>query len=217
MWQRITSLVILTVLSNVNQVPATVNCFEFFGFDVLIDSSLRPWLLEVNLSPALSNDCDADRLVKKPMLHDMFDLLGLPLYNTGLSVFNIWFDDEDAIKYFKLNSVGFVFAENWFSETKMWKIVKSVFQKVLQLLMLQAVGGKNIEKCLHDKLVQDRILLFDRNYEILQLAKVAPFYYSYFYVVTNFFLETYANLPKVVVDGRNFTQNSKPVTKLLFS
>ncbi|CAG9854207.1 unnamed protein product [Phyllotreta striolata] len=95
LWQRITSLVILTVLSHVNQIPPTVNCFEFFGFDVLIDSSLRPWLLEVNLSPALSNDCDADRLVKKPMLHDMFDLLGLPLYNTGLSVFDICNDCEE--------------------------------------------------------------------------------------------------------------------------
>ncbi|XP_057667585.1 probable tubulin polyglutamylase TTLL2 isoform X1 [Diorhabda carinulata] len=93
LWQRITSLVILTVLSHVNQIPPTVNCFEFFGFDVLIDSSLRPWLLEVNLSPALSNDCDADRLVKKPMLHDMFDLLGLPLYNTGLAVFDIFSDE----------------------------------------------------------------------------------------------------------------------------
>ncbi|XP_019867531.1 probable tubulin polyglutamylase TTLL2 [Aethina tumida] len=95
LWQRITSLVILTVLSHVSQIPESINCFEFFGFDVLIDSSLRPWLLEVNLSPALSNDCDADRMVKKPMLHDMFDLLGLPLYNTGLSVFNIWLDETD--------------------------------------------------------------------------------------------------------------------------
>lgn len=112
-WQKITSLVILTILSQVHQIPPTVNCFEFFGFDVLIDSSLRPWLLEVryivlmitiflflkllqvNLSPALSNDCDADSLVKKPMLHDMFDLLGLPLYNTGLSIFNIWLDDPN--------------------------------------------------------------------------------------------------------------------------
>lgn len=45
------------------------------------------------MSPALGNDCDVDRSVKKPMLHDMLDLLGLPLYNTGLSVFNIWADD----------------------------------------------------------------------------------------------------------------------------
>ncbi|KAJ3633636.1 hypothetical protein MTP99_010573 [Tenebrio molitor] len=95
LWQRISSLVILTVLSHVSQIPPTVNCFEFFGFDVLIDSSLRPWLLEVNLSPALSNDCDADRSVKKPMLHDMFDLLGLPLYNTGLSVFDIFLDESN--------------------------------------------------------------------------------------------------------------------------
>lgn len=86
-------MVVLTLLSHATQIPSTVNCFEFFGFDVLIDSSLRPWLLEVNLSPALGNDCDADRSVKKPMLHDMFDLLGLPLYNTGLSVYSEWLDD----------------------------------------------------------------------------------------------------------------------------
>jgi tubulin polyglutamylase TTLL2 len=52
-------------------------------------------MFQVNLSPALSNDCDADRSVKKPMLHDMFDLLGLPLYNTGLSVFDIFLDESN--------------------------------------------------------------------------------------------------------------------------
>lgn len=46
------------------------------------------------MSPALGNDCDADRYVKKPMLHDMFDLLGLPLYNTGLSLYHLLLDDN---------------------------------------------------------------------------------------------------------------------------
>ncbi|XP_046665565.1 probable tubulin polyglutamylase TTLL2 [Homalodisca vitripennis] len=90
LWQRISSLVVLTVASQLHGIPPSNNCFEFYGFDVLIDSSLRPWLLEVNLSPALGRDCDVDAAVKKPMLHDMFDLLGLPVCNTGLSLFTLW-------------------------------------------------------------------------------------------------------------------------------
>ncbi|XP_046393591.1 probable tubulin polyglutamylase TTLL2 [Ischnura elegans] len=91
LWQQVSVLVVLTVLSQVAGVPSSpANCFEFFGFDVLIDSSLRPWLLEVNVSPALGTDCDADASVKKPMLHDLFDLLGFPVCNTGLNLFTLW-------------------------------------------------------------------------------------------------------------------------------
>ncbi|XP_012168225.1 probable tubulin polyglutamylase TTLL2 isoform X2 [Bombus terrestris] len=98
LWQRIACLVSLTILSQAASIPKSSNCFEFFGFDVLIDKNLKPWLLEVNLSPALSNDCEIDSEVKKPLLHDLFDLLGLPVCNTGLSLFTIWstnpIDDE---------------------------------------------------------------------------------------------------------------------------
>lgn len=39
---------------------------------------LRPWLLEVNRCPSLTHDCHVDRIVKKPLLHHLFDLVGPP-------------------------------------------------------------------------------------------------------------------------------------------
>ena len=75
LWSRITTIIILTIMTQAPQVPKVNNCFELYGFDVIIDENLKPWLLEVNFSPALSSDCQTDVLVKKPMLHDLFDML----------------------------------------------------------------------------------------------------------------------------------------------
>lgn len=52
----------------------------------------------MNLSPGLSNDCEIDSEVKKPLLHDLFDLLGLPVCNTGLSLFTIWSAIDDEVE-----------------------------------------------------------------------------------------------------------------------
>ncbi|XP_013141505.1 PREDICTED: probable tubulin polyglutamylase TTLL2 [Papilio polytes] len=85
-WQRVRALVTLTLLAQAAGTPPARNCFEFYGFDVLLDESMKPWLLEVNLSPALAADCEADVAVKQPMLHELFDLLGMPMRHTGLSL-----------------------------------------------------------------------------------------------------------------------------------
>lgn len=76
LWHRITSIIIITLLSQVQDIPCdSSNCFELFGFDILIDEKLKPWLLEVNFSPALGNDCNQDELVKKPLLNDILEAL----------------------------------------------------------------------------------------------------------------------------------------------
>lgn len=57
------------------------NCFEILGFDVLIDSDLKPWLLEVNLSPSLATDSPLDHTIKSTLLTDAFNLVGIKRFD----------------------------------------------------------------------------------------------------------------------------------------
>ncbi|KAM4770967.1 putative tubulin polyglutamylase TTLL2 [Rhinophrynus dorsalis] len=75
LWQRIYNIVTLTLLAISSSVPQSPNCFELFGFDILLDDTLKPWLLEVNYSPALTLDCSNDVIVKKKLIHDIIELL----------------------------------------------------------------------------------------------------------------------------------------------
>ena len=53
--------------------------FEVYGFDVLVDANLRPWLLEVNVSPSLSSSSPLDKQIKTTLLSDTLYLIGFRL------------------------------------------------------------------------------------------------------------------------------------------
>ncbi len=53
------------------------HCFELYGYDVIIDEELKPWLLEVNASPSLSANTREDYLMKTEMLHGMLDIVDM--------------------------------------------------------------------------------------------------------------------------------------------
>ncbi|XP_045502487.1 uncharacterized protein LOC123699558 isoform X2 [Colias croceus] len=59
-------------------VPNLFNCFELFGYDILVDDMLKPWLLEINLSPSLACESPLDARVKSALLADTLTLVGLP-------------------------------------------------------------------------------------------------------------------------------------------
>lgn len=52
------------------------SCFEIYGFDVIIDDNLRPWLLEVNILPSLSSSSPYDKRVKTKLIADVLTLVG---------------------------------------------------------------------------------------------------------------------------------------------
>lgn len=56
-------------------------CFELYGVDVILDSALRPWLLEVNVSPSLSSSSPMDKRIKTMLVTDAFHLIGFVPYD----------------------------------------------------------------------------------------------------------------------------------------
>jgi len=55
------------------------SCFETYGFDVLIDTDLKPWLLEVNICPSLSSGSPLDKRIKTKLVADTLTLVGVSL------------------------------------------------------------------------------------------------------------------------------------------
>lgn len=48
--------------------------FELYGYDIIVDSSLRPWLCEVNASPSLSATTPEDLSMKTELISDVMDV-----------------------------------------------------------------------------------------------------------------------------------------------
>lgn len=57
------------------------SCFEIYGFDIIIDAKLKPWVLEVNVLPSLSSSSPFDKRIKTMLICDALTLVGIRGYD----------------------------------------------------------------------------------------------------------------------------------------
>ena len=84
-WERMYDAIIKSIISIEGHLQSGMkklstsrhNCFELFGFDILLDSAFKPHILEVNFSPSLSADSPLDYHIKSNLLVDTLNVVGL--------------------------------------------------------------------------------------------------------------------------------------------
>lgn len=77
-FEGIRNIVYISLKSVQSVIINDKHCFEVYGYDVLIDDMLKPWLIEVNASPSLSSTTDHDRNLKMSVINDTFNIVVPP-------------------------------------------------------------------------------------------------------------------------------------------
>ena len=86
-WRQIKDIVVKTLVcaegpmnvASKMRVPGAARraCYELYGFDIMLDATLKPWLIEVNTGPSLSAPSALDLHVKHRMVANLFNLVGV--------------------------------------------------------------------------------------------------------------------------------------------
>ena len=83
MFDDIQSLIIKSFKAVQSVIAKDKHCFEMYGYDILIDENLRPWLIEINANASLTANTELDAETKIKMLDDLLTIVDLEKILTG--------------------------------------------------------------------------------------------------------------------------------------
>lgn len=83
MFDGIQDIILKSLFAVQNVISKDKHCFELYGYDILIDANLTPWLIEINGNPSLTANTQHDNDMKVAMLDDMCTILDLEKILTG--------------------------------------------------------------------------------------------------------------------------------------
>ncbi|CAD8200154.1 unnamed protein product [Paramecium octaurelia] len=67
------------MLTSLKSVQAVIqndkHCFEMYGYDILLDANLKPWLIEINASPSLTTTTPVDKNLKLNLINDVYNIV----------------------------------------------------------------------------------------------------------------------------------------------
>ncbi|GLE07071.1 hypothetical protein PINS_up016940 [Pythium insidiosum] len=73
--QDILAVILKSLLCGEDHIPFQVNSFDLLGYDILLDATLRPWLIEINSSPSMARENALDFQVKDALMLDTLKLV----------------------------------------------------------------------------------------------------------------------------------------------
>ena len=83
MFDGIQNIIIKCFYAVQNVIAKDRHCFELYGYDILIDENLKPWLIEINSNASLTASTERDAQTKIKMLDDLLTIVDLEKIMTG--------------------------------------------------------------------------------------------------------------------------------------
>ncbi|XP_057219037.1 probable tubulin polyglutamylase TTLL9 isoform X2 [Triplophysa rosa] len=110
LFKEIDNIFICSLLSVQKTIINDKHCFELYGYDILLDQDLKPWLIEVNASPSLTASSQEDFDMKYRLLEDTLHVVDMEGRLTGkekrIGGYDLMWNDGPVYKDDGLEALG---------------------------------------------------------------------------------------------------------------